>query len=182
MSDLRFKIVDDFDLITSDNPVIIDDLQRRNIVPFDLFSPNNTIQLPLNSKYYLFIFPNTEKANINQIYRGDRDKWFALTLNYLIEKKSNSYLIGYPNGSISKHFLEQKKHDTHTDENLNEVNQFKSKVLIMQELLSIIETTGSIYDVEVIKKVKSIHKDSNIYQEPLFRNIIEELESKGCLK
>ncbi|RYX87599.1 DUF4238 domain-containing protein [bacterium] len=51
------KITGDIELITSDNPVEIHSINKN---PFNPFDPTNIIQLPIDNRHYLIIYPNTE--------------------------------------------------------------------------------------------------------------------------
>jgi len=55
-------------LITSDNPVILSNIQPGNIAPFD---PENSINLPIDDSHVLTILPHSQKPGINRIIRHD---------------------------------------------------------------------------------------------------------------
>jgi len=91
-------------LITSDSPVHIHDIWGNLD---NIFDPNNMIQLPLNSKDYLIIYPNNMDAIPNIIFRNERDKMAAVSLNHSTERNSIGWLIG-AKGSIHEHTQQQK--------------------------------------------------------------------------
>lgn len=70
-----FKLEDgDQEFITSDNPVILQNLNNQPIMPFD---PSNIMKLPLDNKHYLMLMPNNDKSNLNRITRHNAQGGFS---------------------------------------------------------------------------------------------------------
>lgn len=134
-----FEIKGDIELITSDNPVDIHSGVQNS---FYLFDPTNVIQIPLDRRHYLFIYPNTEKGQSNKIFREVRDKTFALVLNHSIHKNAEMWIIGYPN-TVEKHIKDQKKYNEPNEENEKWVEDIKEKVTVMKNLVETIEKMES---------------------------------------
>jgi len=61
-----FKIIDDGEFITSDNPVIIQNINGKRTIPFDV---DNVFYLPISKKYLLSIFPREFPIVYNKIIR-----------------------------------------------------------------------------------------------------------------
>ena len=154
-----YHIYDDIDLITSDNPVIMHSIKGNS---FNVFDPSNMISLPLDNKHYLSIFPNTEEAMLNTIYRTQRDKWFALSTNLQVEKNCEEWIMGKPN-SIFAHISDKAKYNEETPENLQAVLDMKQRAEDGMELAKTMELYGFNHQ-NVADKVKDmlklkIHKD-----------------------
>jgi len=159
-----YRIYDDIELITSDNPVIMHSVKGNT---FDLFDPTNMISLPLDNKHYLSIFPNTEEAMLDTIYRTDRDKWFALTTNIQVEKNCEDWIIGKPN-SVIAHLADQIKYNEETPENLQAEQDMKQRAEDGLQLAAIMEQYG-FFHAEVAQKVREmlkqkIHQDDREIQ------------------
>jgi len=60
--------------ITSDNPVILQNLNGLPIWPFD---PSNIIKLPLDPKHYLMLMPNNDRAGLHRIQRHNAAGGFS---------------------------------------------------------------------------------------------------------
>nr|MCS3814774.1 hypothetical protein [Mucilaginibacter sp. X4EP1] len=154
-----YKIYEETELITSDNPVIMHSVENN---PFDLFDPTNIISLPLDNKHYLTIFPNTEEVMLDTIHRTDRDKWFALTTNIQVEKNCEDWILGKPN-SVIAHLADQIKYNEENAENLQAVADIKQRGEDGMELLAVMQEFGFVH-IKVAEKVKEmlkqkIHRD-----------------------
>lgn len=133
-----FEIEGHVELITSDNPVSIHSSIQN---PFNLFDPTNIIQVPLDKKHYLLVYPNTEAPRRNIISRSRRDKYFALTTNLFTQRNSENWTIGYP-GTVEQHFADQEKYGADTPENNKAFEMIKQKSLLMQEFVIFAEKNG----------------------------------------
>jgi hypothetical protein len=164
-----YRIYDDIQLITSDNPVFMHSVKGRQ---FDLFDPTNMISLPLDDKHYLSIFPNTEEAMLDTIYRTDRDKWFALTTNLQVEQSCEDWILGKPN-SVKAHLADQLKYNAETEENFQAVEDLKQRAEDGMQLLAIMEEYGFLHE-KVAEKVREmlnnrVHKDDLEIRKTAFR-------------
>lgn len=169
-----YRIYDEIDLITSDNPVIMHSVKEN---PFDIFDPTNMISLPLDSKHYLSIFPNTEEAMLDTIYRTDRDKWFALTTNLQVEKNCEDWIIGRPN-AVSAHLADQKKYNEENEENLQYVADLAQRAKEHNELYAIMQEHGFAHQ-KVADRVKAMLKE-RIHKDDLeVKKISSELAKHG---
>lgn len=172
-----FRIYEDIDLISSDNPVIMHSIKGN---PFDVFDPTNIINLPLDNKHFLTIFPNTESASTDKIFRGDRDKWFALSTNLSVEENSEDWILGKPK-SIYAHISDQVEYGKHSPENLQALEDMKEKAQDGQELMRIIEEVGTIAHIRVANKVKELRKKRIYKDDPEMKRIIIDLAKLGFL-
>jgi len=166
-------IYDDIELITSDNPVIMHSVVGN---PFDVFDPTNIINLPLDNKHYLTIFPNTESSLPDRTFRIERDKMFALSTNLQIEENSEEWIIGKP-GSIKEHIADQKN----TPMILQASQETNEKAFDIQELWKIVEQTGTIYHQEVANKMKELLKKKIHQKEPQMQIMFLDLLKHGFL-
>ncbi|WPV02167.1 DUF4238 domain-containing protein [Mucilaginibacter sp. cycad4] len=170
-----YKIYDNIDLITSDNPVFMHSVKGN---PFQLFDPTNIISLPLDNKHYLTIFPNTEESMIDTIHRGDRDKWFALTTNLQIEKSAEDWILGKP-GTVTAHLADQIKHNELTPENIKAVEMIKKRANDQMELVSLMEKNGPYHQI-VVDKLNELLKDEVHRSDPEILKTGHQLAKYGC--
>ncbi|PWK77588.1 uncharacterized protein DUF4238 [Mucilaginibacter oryzae] len=169
-----YRIYDDIQLITSDNPVIMDSVAGN---AFDLFDHTNIISLPLDSKHYLTIFPNTEEAMLDTIHRADRDLWFALTTNLQLEKNCEDWIIGKPN-AVSAHLADQIRYNEETEENLQHVADVVQRAKDNDELVEVMQKYGFPHE-KVLEKIKMMLND-RIHKDDLrVIKISEELAKHG---
>ncbi len=157
-----YKICDDIELITSDNPVCIHSVEGKE---FDVFDPTNIISLPLDRRHFLTIMPNSVGTAGNRIYRSNRDKWFALLMNLEVQENCEEWIIGFPN-SIQKHLTDQIKYGEYSSDNLKQFLSMRERALDLQMLTFAIEETGTPFHPKVKKlmdtlKEKEIHKSDS---------------------
>ena len=98
------------EFITSDNPVKLQNLNNQPIMPFD---PSNIMKLPLDTKHYLMLMPNNDKANLNRISRHNAKGGFSrreeLISNTEQQQGADQYILG-STSSLSR-FLDIKDSD-----------------------------------------------------------------------
>ena len=160
----------DVDLISSDNPVTMHSIIGNE---FKVFDPTNIIQLPLDNKHFLLIFQNEKNESVNKILRGERDKWFAITSNLEVDRKSEQWIFGKPN-SISAHIIDQENYGKYSPENIEYYEKFKEQTIDMFKIYesAIINGIYSQKTADVINELrrKNIHQDNRdlkIYAERL---------------
>ncbi|HEX6983000.1 MAG TPA: DUF4238 domain-containing protein [Balneolaceae bacterium] len=97
--------------ITSDNPVVIHSDKKGFIMPGD---PNNTLSLPLDNKFMLYLMPSSAfpfSAETNRILRDKKEGIICqtekLTANFLQIKNAERFLLG-TKSDIDKS-IEQKR-------------------------------------------------------------------------
>lgn len=172
-----FKIKDDINLITSDNPVIMDSVIGNS---FNVFDPTNMISLPLDNKHYLTIFPNTESSLTDRIFRGERDLWFALSTNLEVENNSEEWILGQPL-TISNHLRDQKKYGAYTPENIQAYEDLKEKAHDAMMLSAIVDEVGTFAHQRVADKVRELRKKRIFKDDSDLQRIILELARNGFL-
>jgi Protein of unknown function (DUF4238) len=149
------RIYEDIKLITSDNPVVMRNHDGKFYSPFD---PNNIIHLPLDSKHYLTIYPNAMDVDApNMIFRGNQDKWFALTTNLGVERNSETWILGEPE-SLTAHIIDQENYGAVTPENIQSMNDMKEKGHDIQKLNDVITETGTVAHQKVADFVRELLK------------------------
>jgi hypothetical protein len=171
-----YKISPEYELISSDNPVIIRSAAGN---PFNIFDPTNIIQLPLDRYHMLTIFPNTEGGMTDRIFREERDRWSSLILGLQVEENSENVIFGYP-GTIEKHDFNQKKYGEHNEENLKSLEDLKVRAFETMKLLKIMDRFG-FPSPAVAAKVKQMRKMPEFKDDPSLNNIVLELAKKGYL-
>ena len=171
-----FTIYEDNKLITSDNPVI---MRSRDGKFYSAFDPDNIIHLPLDSKNFLTIFPNTTDVNApNTIFRGSRDKWFALTTNLDVERNSENWIIGKP-GSLDSHITDQAKYGESTPDNIQSISDIKEKGLDIQKLTDIISEEGTVANQKVADFIQEILKKQIHKNDPDIHKVSQILIELG---
>jgi len=172
-----YHIYEDLELITSDNPVRMHSVAGNR---FSVFDPTNIISVPLDNKHFLIIFPNTESAMHDRIFREERDKWFGLTSNLEVDRNSEDWIIGKPK-SIHAHIADQKKYGEHNTENLQAVEDMKEKAFDVKDLFFIIEKAGTLANQKVADKVKELRKKRIHRDDPEMQKMVLELARCGFL-
>lgn len=174
------KIVDDINLITSDNPVAIRAVKTNYWEIDSIFDANNMIQAPLDSKHFLYIFPNSEKKLNHTFWRSEGKLWNALTCNNEMEQLAEKWILGYP-GTIKEHILNDKKYNTATEENNKAVEDEKQRVLLLQELYTMQEHL-TFYDPLVIEKIIQFSGMHIFKGNPVIEESILKYKSLGIIK
>jgi hypothetical protein len=171
-----YHIYEEYDLITSDNPVIMHSVVGN---AFSLFDPTNIISLPLDNKHFLTIFPNTEDSLTDRIFHGERDKWFCFTTNYDIEQNSEDWILGKP-GSVRAHIQDQKQFGELNYENEKALEEIREKASDLNELATIVELYG-FASQKVADKIKELRKKNIHKKDPEISKYILELEKYGFI-
>jgi hypothetical protein len=86
-----YKIADDSEFITSDNPVLAINMQKMRTVHFDI---ENAYYLPISNKYLIAIFPKEELPSQNKIIRLMINKEWVESFNTMQLFQSDKCLIG----------------------------------------------------------------------------------------
>ncbi|WP_456442250.1 DUF4238 domain-containing protein [Psychroserpens sp.] len=169
------ELVGEQEFITSDNPVIIDNLSSYG---FDLFDPGNTIYIPLDNKHALFIAPQQEKAIINQVFY-QRDNFFQhVIINHLVFISAERWIIGTMKG-IKQFLKDEEQYNKPSDGDEIIVKKFESMVEIMQKLANLIELGISNENTELIKFINQIKTDKIFNETPQFNDIYNQLKGFG---
>lgn len=167
-------ILDDINLISCDNPVRI---YNHKVHAKDIFNPDNSIQLPLDQKHLLWISPNNEDWDRDMIYRGVRDKWFAITSNHSIQKDATDWIFS-KKGCISKHFEEKKKHDNFEPENLQALEDIRTVATEMSKFLEFAQKNGMTSDV-TLKRLRELKEIPALAKDIQFQMLCLELRMNG---
>nr|WP_293295861.1 DUF4238 domain-containing protein [Allomuricauda sp.] len=124
---------DNAPLITCDNPVSIRGMKTTRFN--GLFDPNAVITMPLDTKYYLEIFPNSIADGQTRIHRMVHDRDYVFTTNAIIQSNAETLIIGKP-GTIEKHFQIQTSYeDPGNAEKFVEKAKFKFEQMQKFEML-----------------------------------------------
>jgi flagellar biosynthesis/type III secretory pathway chaperone len=86
-----FKIIDNCEFITSDNPVLAMNVNKMPTIPFDI---DNAYYLPISAKYLLSIFPKEDLPANNKIIRMIMSKEKVLGFNKWQLENSDKFIIG----------------------------------------------------------------------------------------
>ncbi|MFA6084639.1 DUF4238 domain-containing protein [Mucilaginibacter sp.] len=155
-------IQDDIDLITSDNPVYMHSITNQR---FNVFDPTNIIQVHLDNKHYLIIYPNTEEALVDRVFRATQDYRAVLTANLQVEKNSEDWILGKP-GTVHAHLKDQIKYNEITPENILMVQNLAEQATDMKELVTFMEAHG-------LGNPATIKKMEDLLQKPLHHNNLQ---------
>ena len=86
-----YKIADDSEFITSDNPVIAININKVKSSTFDI---DNAYYMPISSKYLLAVFPKEKNPSHNKIIRILINKEWVESFNNMQIFNRNQYIIG----------------------------------------------------------------------------------------
>jgi hypothetical protein len=86
-----YKIADDSEFITSDNPVLAINMQKMRTMHFDI---ENAYYLPISNKYLIAIFPKEELPPQNKIIRLMINKEWVESFNAMQLFQSDKCIIG----------------------------------------------------------------------------------------
>lgn len=171
-----YEINGDVDLISSDNPVIMRSIESKQ---FHVFDPTNMIELPLDNRHYLVIFPNTVDSSNTHLFRQERDNWFAINVNRGVDERSEDWILGKP-GTITKYLKDKIKYEAYSPENVRYAEEFIGQVEDMQKLIEIMEKFG-FYSSQTAQKVKEMRKKEIHDKDPNFRKLVIELVKGGYI-
>lgn len=172
-----FEVEGDIDLITCDNPVFIHSSKQNR---FYLFDPTNVIQVPLDRRHFLYIYPNFQASDSRSIIRAKRNKFFALVSNRQAELAAERWIIGFP-GTVEKHFTDHDRYgDINNEESLQEYNTMRKKVPLLQDLANLIEKHGSLNPL-VVEHVRRLRKLDCMNGDEELERIIHHLARNGFL-
>ena len=175
-----YHLIDDSELITSDNPVIIrpyvdptdenfdeEEYYNQEINPFD---KTNTIHLPIDNKIILTILPNLDSFPDLNIRRLEKLKIDTIMYNDDLEKYSERWILGKP-GSIENHLKDQIEFNQPTPENISAVDAYIEKTVQLKELTELIEKNG-LKNMDVVKKARHMETLESVKNDPNFDKIL----------
>jgi hypothetical protein len=155
-------IEDGIDLITSDNPVYMHSNVNHR---FNIFDPTNIIQVHLDNKHYLIIYPNTEEVLTDRVFRGVQDYRAALTANLQVDRNAEDWIIGKP-GTVHAHLNDQVKYNEETPENFQMVADLEQQAKDMMDLLKLMEAKGPGHPA-------TLNRMEELLQQPLHKNNVQ---------
>lgn len=178
-----YHIIDDSELITSDNPVIIrpyadpteknfdpENYYNQSINPFDA---TNTIHVPIDNKTILTILPNLDLYPDLKIRRLEKLKIDTLMYNHDIERYSERWILGKP-GSLENHLKHQIEFNEKNTEAVSAVEAYIEKTLQLKELTDLIAKKG-VRNKEVIEKAKYMETLESVKKDPNFAGIFKKI-------
>lgn len=166
----------EIDLITSDNPVEMHSIYNHTFDPFD---PTNIIQLPLDNRHYLIIYPNTEEVIKEMVFRSSRDFYFVLTSNHNCEKNAEDWILGKP-GTIHAHIADQAKHWAETPENLAKMDEFEKVSKDLKEISGLINEYGITHQITINRIKEMVTNPLHVNSKEL-KHTYEDLRKKGYI-
>jgi len=171
---------DDVPIITSDNPVVIMDMDGR-LNTENVFHHDNIIEVPINRNTYLIIYPNSISENARlRITRANRDRQFSAGVNLSTEKNSDVRLISYP-GDLAIHFKKQKELGEWSKENVEAFGSLLNRTAFQMELMALIKSNKTTICQDVADKVREIRKTKMMDGEEIFEKLILALAKNGYL-
>jgi len=173
------QVPDEVHLISSDNPVLILGPDSSPNIQ-DIFNPNNIIEVAIDPKRYLIVYPNAvPEDEYTQIRRGKRDKYFAAGVNLRTQEVSDGRILGYP-GDVQKHFESQKKLGEYSEENLKYFVTFEKQTILLNDLLNtLMKSGGTFFTKAVIMKVKLLSSSGALKGNEAFEKILKMYSDKG---
>lgn len=180
-----YHIIDESELITSDNPVIIRpyadptdknfDAEKHYNQVINPFDKTNTIHLPLNNKTILTILPNLDAFPDLKIKRLEKLQIDTVMYNHDIERYSERWILGKP-GSIEKHIKDQAEFNEKNPEAVSAVAAYIEKTIQIKELTELIEKNG-VKNEDVRAKAKYMETLESVKNDPNFGKILKTINN-----
>lgn len=182
-----YHIVDDSELITSDNPVFIRpygnpfdenfDYEKYYSQDIDPFEKTNTIHVPLDRKTILTILPNLDDFPTQKIRRLKKLRFDTVLYNSDIEKYAERWILGSELGLIT-HIRDQHEFNNPSKEIIVEAERYKEKTSELYELMNLIEKNG-VRNKEVYLKAKYMENLKSVKDDPNFKNILKVIKAEN---
>ncbi len=179
-----YKIIDDSEFITSDNPLVMRpymnpldpnfDYEILN-KPINPFALGNMMHLPLDRKHILTIMPSAEPSIVNTIQRLEIDGIHSLLYNFDVENFSDDWLLGSEHG-IEQHHLNQKSNNEETPENIKKIEDFQEMVTENFKLMRLMEQYGVGHE-KTLAKLNEMKKNPKVVADPNFKKLVEGIEN-----
>jgi len=171
------ELIGEQEFITSDNPV---EIRNSKALRFELFDQNNSIYVPLNPKFALFIAPRSLENPINLIYY-QRDNFMQdMVLNSCVFRNAERWIMGSKTGITN--FLANNLDSKPADENHPIIIKSNALVKTMTELASLVEKGISDENHELVKFVEKLKDNEYFYEnvdlQDAYKQITETLEQK----
>lgn len=180
-----YHIIDDSELITSDNPVIIRPYADPTDKNFDAakyyaqdinqFDKGNTIHVPLDNKTILTILPNQDGFPDLEIRRLDKLKIDTILYNHDIERYAERWILGSEK-SIQNHINDQIEFDKPTVENISAVEEYIERAVQFKELTELLERFGT-KNKEVLEKAMYMATLNSVNKDPNFDKLFNKIKS-----
>ncbi|MGJ1213395.1 MULTISPECIES: DUF4238 domain-containing protein [Sphingobacterium] len=173
------EVSDEVPLISSDNPVLILGSDGRPNYQ-DIFHPDNIIEVAIDPKKYLIIYPNavSEEESLD-LKRGSRDKYFAAGVNLRTEETSDGRVLGYP-GDVHKHFESQQKLGEDSEENIDHYSKFIRQTMLLDDLMkTVTKSGGTMLSKAVIEKVRELFHSGELEGSEPFEKILKMYKDIG---
>lgn len=172
------KLIGDQEFITSDNPVSISNINGQLL---DLFSLNNSISVPINPKYCVFIAPPTEEAIVNKIYRNQDNFIHHIIENYSTFQDAERWCIGSKSG-IVKFKTEYEVYTQPVDDDHPIVKQAIENANIMTKLADLLEKGNTLKDYsELSRFIKEAEKKDSFSSNVSFIAVVKQLRDKKII-
>jgi len=137
------------------------------------------IQVPLDNRHYLIIYPNTEELIKEMVFRSRRDFYFVLTSNHNAEENAEDWIMGKP-GTVQAHTVDQAKHFGDTLENASKMDAFAELARNAKTLSNLIDQYGITHEV-TINKIKELVEDPLHKNDVALHDSYNELKRKGYI-
>ncbi|MCP1301262.1 DUF4238 domain-containing protein [Chryseobacterium sp. S0630] len=150
----------EYDFFTGDNPV---NLLNKNDISTDLYNVENSIYIPLNPKFYLFIAPpKLEKSGSDIFYQKDN---FLLShmVNACTFENSEKWILG-KGVSLKKSLEKYFELDNNYDPNHPILDDMKIKIVLMTNVLEASKKGFSTANLELVNSLKEL-KNWNKFSE-----------------
>lgn len=168
------KLIGDQEFITSDNPVIITNIDGDLL---DLFSYENSIYVPISPKYCVFIAPTSEGAIVNKIYRNHDNFIQHIILNDSTFQNAERWCMGTEIG-LKEFIREQEEYSKPAHENHSIIVLARKKVEILLHATELVEAQN--YE-ELRALISNVEKDEELRSDASFILMIEQLRAHGIL-
>lgn len=164
-----------FDFITGDNPV---NFLNLNGISNDLFNINNSTYIPLDSKNCLFIAPNKlESSGLSVFYQKDSFQ-LVHVVNSCTYENAELWILGNEKG-LQNAIEKVKEYNSNYEGEHPVLDEFKSKLELIQELLKTMKKGINNDNPELINKLKEISQWEKVTEHKELIDLLTELRAKG---
>jgi|GEM_PF-3939217 hypothetical protein len=172
------KLAGEQEYLTSDNPVLIGDV---NLQLHNLFSGANSIYVPIDPKHCVFIAPSFAGSIVNRIFRNEDNFMMHAIINHELLVKAEKWLIGTKFG-IKKFRDEYEFYTRPANPNHPMILEMKMNLQIMMTLHQLTEEWLRTKDPTRLTTYLKMIKDSELFKKnPSFQKILRQHQGLGII-
>ncbi|HBL75141.1 MAG: hypothetical protein A2W90_05670 [Bacteroidetes bacterium GWF2_42_66] len=154
------KVVGNYELISSDNPVIIRNMNNERVHELN---DNNIIHIPLTPKIAISIMPTKERDLYDTFYQYFWDEDNVMALNSDIEQLHQKYLLGTEK-ALQTYLNDSPEYKKPVDANHPKSIKIREMKEAMSRLIIIFESSGNMINSNFINEFYKIWNSNDIFR------------------